>query len=642
MTETETVNDLKPCPFCAEMIKTKARLCKFCKADIASESPKEIGEENSLAADQYSQGTRTPYTGAAKTQSSALLPIVLVGGFIVVVAVLIGANFMLSKQKGKDSETLLATRPSSSSSASASEASQVQQVVREKPGNINLNFSDGSLVAYHVEDVALRPDIDNATDGCLYRGRNNCNTAERIGLTRRMSINTSSGKHYEAASGIEPMFMPEIQPGAEHQFSTVFLIPKIILQKEQPILELFCHSLGKVKVPLFFDGTVLTTGQIIPDLAAAERERIAAAKPAQVEPREHAGVPGSSSTEAATAAASATSSMPFQFFHPSSSPSPSRAGRNNVEPPQISSIVKKIVQAERESKTDISDQGRSELDRLQKPQAGDDLVADSFNKSGVKALNAKDYKKAVELLSSAAKANPSVAKYYSNLGFAEMYAHDLSSAENHTYQSLALNPDRIVAWNNLGQIYAKQGNQDDAVSCFLVAFRLSKGQSLAYLKSLDADDDQVIRSAGRAALGKLPVSLDQPAIVSATLPSVTAQSGSEAVPARIFSPVNESLNYGPYMQDLQARIKRAWHPLKGGESKKAKVVFTVSRDGSITRLHTVNSAGDAAVDAAGLKAVENAAPFRPLPEGAPTSVDIEFTFDYNAFNGGGHSQFRNF
>jgi hypothetical protein len=40
--------------------------------------------------------------------------------------------------------------------------------------------------------------------------------------------------------------------------------------------------------------------------------------------------------------------------------------------------------------------------------------------------------------------------------------------------------------------------------------------------------------------------------------------------------------------------------------------------------------------------VENAAPFRPLPAGAPEDVDIQFTFDYNVFGGGGRGVFRQF
>lgn len=36
-----------------------------------------------------------------------------------------------------------------------------------------------------------------------------------------------------------------------------------------------------------------------------------------------------------------------------------------------------------------------------------------------------------------------------------------------------------------------------------------------------------------------------------------------------------------------------------------------------------------------MTAMQNASPFAALPDGAPADVDIEFTFDYNVFHGGG-------
>ncbi|HMX47860.1 MAG TPA: energy transducer TonB, partial [Candidatus Obscuribacter sp.] len=104
----------------------------------------------------------------------------------------------------------------------------------------------------------------------------------------------------------------------------------------------------------------------------------------------------------------------------------------------------------------------------------------------------------------------------------------------------------------------------------------------------------------------------------------------------------KDVDFGPYMADLQRRIKRAWFPPKGNESKRVKVIFKVHKDGQMTNLRMLISSGLTIADQAALKAVENAAPFRPLPDGAPDDVDIEFTFDYNVFNGGGRGVFRQF
>lgn len=102
------------------------------------------------------------------------------------------------------------------------------------------------------------------------------------------------------------------------------------------------------------------------------------------------------------------------------------------------------------------------------------------------------------------------------------------------------------------------------------------------------------------------------------------------------------IDFGPYMADLQRRIKRAWFPPRGNESKRVVVTFKVHTQGQLSHLRIEKSSGVAIADQAALKAVENAAPFRPLPKGAPSVVDIEFTFDYNVFGGGGRGTFRRF
>jgi TonB family protein len=102
------------------------------------------------------------------------------------------------------------------------------------------------------------------------------------------------------------------------------------------------------------------------------------------------------------------------------------------------------------------------------------------------------------------------------------------------------------------------------------------------------------------------------------------------------------VDFGPYMADLQRRLKRAWFPPKGNESKIVKVVFTVHKDGKMTNLRIVMSSGLQIADAAAQKAVENASPFRPLPDGADDEIDVPYTFDYNPGRGGARGGFRQF
>jgi TonB family protein len=93
---------------------------------------------------------------------------------------------------------------------------------------------------------------------------------------------------------------------------------------------------------------------------------------------------------------------------------------------------------------------------------------------------------------------------------------------------------------------------------------------------------------------------------------------------------------------LKKNIQRARFPPKDIQSTRVVLHFKIDHDGSLSNLRIDHSSGLAIADQAALKAVESAAPFRPLPAGAPTGVDINFTFDYNVFGGGGHGTFRSF
>lgn len=89
-------------------------------------------------------------------------------------------------------------------------------------------------------------------------------------------------------------------------------------------------------------------------------------------------------------------------------------------------------------------------------------------------------------------------------------------------------------------------------------------------------------------------------------------------------------NWGPYMRDLEARIKRNWNPPKGDQSKRVVLLFKIGRDGRLLSIQTVKSSGQPLSDTAAKTAVELTAPFKPLPpEFKGSSIDIEFTFDYN-------------
>ena len=102
----------------------------------------------------------------------------------------------------------------------------------------------------------------------------------------------------------------------------------------------------------------------------------------------------------------------------------------------------------------------------------------------------------------------------------------------------------------------------------------------------------------------------------------------------------ESPDFGPFMAGLQRQIKRAWFPPKKNKSNTGRVYFSINRDGSMQNLRITHSTGFKEGDIAMIHAVQNAAPFHALPEGAPATVDIDFNFDYNVFNGQSLQYFR--
>ncbi len=89
-------------------------------------------------------------------------------------------------------------------------------------------------------------------------------------------------------------------------------------------------------------------------------------------------------------------------------------------------------------------------------------------------------------------------------------------------------------------------------------------------------------------------------------------------------------DFGPYMKELQRRIKMNWDPPKGNESKRVVLLFKIARDGRLISVQVHKSSGLQAADNAAVNAVKLTAPFRPLPpEFKGNSIDIQFTFDYN-------------
>ncbi len=97
-------------------------------------------------------------------------------------------------------------------------------------------------------------------------------------------------------------------------------------------------------------------------------------------------------------------------------------------------------------------------------------------------------------------------------------------------------------------------------------------------------------------------------------------------------------DFGPYMRELQRRIKMNWDPPKGNESKRVVLMFKIAKDGRLLSCNVFKSSGLPNADKAAINAVQASAPFRPLPaEFKEPSIDIQFTFDYNVFGASGYN-----
>ena len=100
-------------------------------------------------------------------------------------------------------------------------------------------------------------------------------------------------------------------------------------------------------------------------------------------------------------------------------------------------------------------------------------------------------------------------------------------------------------------------------------------------------------------------------------------------------------DFGPYIAELQRRIRRNWAPPTEDRNKRVVVIFHISRDGRLLSVNLRGSSGSPSADAAAIAAVKLSAPFRALPPNYKgNDIPIEFTFDYQVFGGGAGGRIR--
>jgi len=233
-------------------------------------------------------------------------------------------------------------------------------------------------------------------------------------------------------------------------------------------------------------------------------------------------------------------------------------------------------------------------------------------------------------------------------GVAKTYSFPITFASNevsHTYLP------RLWAMRRIGyltEIAQENGNNAEIVD-EIIALSKQYGIISAYTSFLvtDPTENQRLNPArlmpqprhawsagGGGAAG--PAAVVAPPAGFAVAPNI-ARPSDVGAPASVAAAVD--MDFGPYMAAIQRQVRRNWFPPKGAESRRVTVNFTVDRSGRTSKEAIAHSSGSALSDEAALRAVHQTT-LRPLPMGAPQSIDVQYSFDYNAFSEGGTGYFR--
>jgi TonB family protein len=91
-----------------------------------------------------------------------------------------------------------------------------------------------------------------------------------------------------------------------------------------------------------------------------------------------------------------------------------------------------------------------------------------------------------------------------------------------------------------------------------------------------------------------------------------------------------------YLRQLQNKITEKWVPPRGASvgGEKAIVLFEIDREGQIKEPSVEKSSGNAIYDQSAVRAILEASPFPPLPQGFPgRSLRVHFGFEYKPEQG---------
>lgn len=140
-----------------------------------------------------------------------------------------------------------------------------------------------------------------------------------------------------------------------------------------------------------------------------------------------------------------------------------------------------------------------------RPGHGDQKAARTLNEQGLSALRSGEPAKAAKRFVAAHSLDPADVEVLNNLGYAEFLA-GAPDAGLHLVSALILDPGRVNAWVNLGQLFARGQATSEAVACFSLALRFATkpAKTLQYLRDLAAKGNEASLTSAVEQLAGLP------------------------------------------------------------------------------------------------------------------------------------------
>jgi CHAT domain-containing protein len=107
------------------------------------------------------------------------------------------------------------------------------------------------------------------------------------------------------------------------------------------------------------------------------------------------------------------------------------------------------------------------------PVAGGNAAAKELNNEGLAAFKSSDYSSAFGKFDAAERLDPGNSEYANNAGTAKLRLDDPAAAEGYFVRAIVLQPDRWLAWSELGEAKFKRGETNRGVACLVVSLKVA-------------------------------------------------------------------------------------------------------------------------------------------------------------------------